>query len=109
MPFLALAAAVSALNAAPAPPLVVTVKPSPPPVCKADPLVVASSPGALGARRLGDLPEGRLIHAVMRSQGGCDYMDVRVRGPAGPNDWRWARVATGAPARIAPEPAAPGR
>ena len=104
MPFLALAAAAVVVQAAPLPaPL-----PALPSACKADPLMATAFSGAPQARRLGDLPQGRLIHAVVLSQGGCDYMDVRLPG-AGPGGEHWARLATGAPARGAVTPVSPGR
>ena len=99
MPFLALAAAAVVIQAAPLPA---------PPTCKADPLMATAFSGAPQARRLGDLPQGRLIHAVMLSQGGCDYMDVRLPGAA-PGGEHWARLATGAPTRGTATPASPGR
>ena len=50
-----------------------------------------------GPRRLGDLPQGRHVRTVLRSAGGCVYMEVKVA-----DRWRLENVG---PAAAAAQPA----
>jgi hypothetical protein len=54
--------------------------------------------GAPNARRLGDLPPGHLMHAVLRRIDGCEVAEVRQAGGV------WTNVPTG-PAFQTVEPA----
>ncbi len=93
MPALALAAAIAAIQLSP--------PPSPATGCKTDTPTPTRSQAVPGVpRKLGDLPEGRLMRLVMRTVDGCDMMEVRVAQ-------RWVLEPTGA--RMQPSPVSPGR
>jgi hypothetical protein len=64
----------------------------------------AASVGAPNARKLGDLPPGHLMHAVLRRIDGCEFAEVRQANGV------WTNVPTG-PAFPTAEPArkAPSR
>lgn len=72
---------------------------TPPSECKAAAPIVTADAGTQGLRRLDQLPDARLMRTVIRSVGGCDYLEVKVAGDG------WALTPSGAPARKVPVPA----
>jgi hypothetical protein len=78
--------------------LAATVAASPPPSptvaqrlpCPAVHKLKTAGPGAAGPRKLGDLPDGELYHAIWKEAGGCPIDEVFFKG-------RWIDRWTGAP------------
>ncbi len=95
MSALALSAAIASIQVA-----------APPPSsgCKADPPTPARSQSSPGPRKLGELPDGRLMRLVLRTVDGCDMMEVlEVRQEAAGS--AWTLEPTGS--RMRPSPAGP--
>ena len=95
MSALALAAAITSIQVA---------APPPPSGCKVDPPTPARSQSSPGPRKLGELPDGRLMRLVLRTVDGCDMMEVReVR--QGAEGAVWTLEPSGS--RMRPTPAGP--
>jgi hypothetical protein len=72
--------------------------PIPPDACVNALVRQTAADGSLPGRKLGDLPPGHLMHAVLRRIDGCEFAEVRQANGV------WRNVPTG-PAFLAAEPA----
>ncbi len=69
------------------------------PACQADPPVAARSDRTLRPRKLGELPDGVLMRAVLVTVDGCPAVEERrLTG----SDWRWMLHVDGRQDRSTP-------